>query len=310
MVKKPAGKKRRGGSSGPAVHGVEHLEAVYEVDQAPIGKTSRSTPATYIKVFDEIRAVFAQVPMARIRGYGPGRFSFNSEGGRCEACGGQGVVKVEMSFLPTSHAPCTECSGSRYEAGTLEVRYNGRTIGEVLAMTVEDAADFFAALPKVGGPLQLLRDTGLGYLRLGQPSPTLSGGEAQRLKLVSELTKGVGRAGNARRSGRGSKSMLYLLEEPTIGLHLGDVQELLVVLHRLVDEGHTVVVIEHHLSVLAEADYILDIGPEAGPGGGELVASGPPETVATNGQSRTAPYLKQVLGIEPPKKARRNPARG
>ena len=310
LAKKPAGKKRRTGLSGPAVHGVEHLEAVYEVDQAPIGKTSRSTPATYIKVFDEIRAVFAQVPMARIRGYGPGRFSFNSEGGRCEACGGQGVVKVEMSFLPTSHAPCTECSGSRYEAGALEVRYNGRTIGEVLAMTVEDAADFFAALPRVGGPLQLLRDTGLGYLRLGQPSPTLSGGEAQRLKLVSELTKGVGRAGNARRSGRGSKSMLYLLEEPTIGLHLGDVQELLVVLHRLVDEGHTVVVIEHHLSVLAEADYILDIGPEAGPGGGELVASGPPETVANNDQSRTAPYLKQVLGIEPPKKARRNQARG
>jgi excinuclease ABC subunit A len=181
----------------------------------------------------------------------------------------------------------------------LEVRYNGRSIGEVLEMTVEDAAEFFAALPKVGEPLKLLRDTGLGYLKLGQPSPTLSGGEAQRLKLVSELTKGVGRVGSARRSGRGIKTILYLLEEPTIGLHLGDVKELLNVLHRLVDEGQTVVVIEHHLSVLAEADYILDIGPEAGPGGGELVAVGTPEEVADNPNSRTAPYLRKVMGFKP-----------
>ncbi len=296
---KTGGKKRSRSPKKAGVRGAENLEAVYEVDQTPIGKTSRSTPATYVKIFDEIRAVFAQVPLARIRGYGPGRFSFNAEGGRCEECGGQGVVKVEMNFLPTSHAPCTACGGLRYEASTLEVRYNGRSIGEVLEMTVEDAAEFFAALPKVGEPLKLLRDTGLGYLKLGQPSPTLSGGEAQRLKLVSELTKGVGRVGSARRSGRGIKTILYLLEEPTIGLHLGDVKELLNVLHRLVDEGQTVVVIEHHLSVLAEADYILDIGPEAGPGGGELVAVGTPEEVADNPNSRTAPYLRKVMGFKP-----------
>jgi excinuclease ABC subunit A len=276
--------------------GFEHLEAVYEVDQSPIGKTSRSTPATYIKVFDEIRALFAQMPVARMRGYTASRFSFNAEGGRCETCSGQGVIKVEMNFLPTSYVPCTECHGTRYNDATLEVLYNDRSIGDVMAMTLDQAAAFFAAQPRIHRPLALLCETGLGYLKLGQPSPTLSGGEAQRLKLVSELTRGVARADTARlRQNRAAKSTLYLLEEPTIGLHMADVAELLKVLHRLVDDGHTVLVIEHNLSLIAEADYVVDIGPEAGAGGGELVACGTPEEVAKSKRSRTAPFLRELL---------------
>ncbi len=278
---------------GPAA---EVLEAVYEVDQSPIGKTSRSTPATYIKVFDEIRALFAQMPLARMRGYVASRFSFNTDGGRCEACAGQGIIKVEMSFLPTSWLPCPDCAGKRYNAATLEVLYNDRSIGEVMQMTIAQAAEFFRALPKIHRPLQLLCDTGLGYLQLGQPSPTLSGGEAQRLKLVSELARGTGRATNTRlRQAREPKSMLYLLEEPTIGLHISDVQKLLEVLHRLVDDGNTVIVIEHHLSLIAEADYVVDIGPEAGDAGGEIVACGTPEEVAKSKKSRTAPFLREIL---------------
>jgi excinuclease ABC subunit A len=278
------------------IAGVEHFEAVYEVDQSPIGKTSRSTPATYIKVFDDIRALFAQMPVARMRGYTASRFSFNAEGGRCETCSGQGVIKVEMNFLPTSYVPCTECHGSRYNAATLEVLYNDRTIGDIMAMTLEQAAAAFAAQPRIHRPLALLCDTGLGYLQLGQPSPTLSGGEAQRLKLVSELTRGVARADTARlRQNRAAKSTLYLLEEPTIGLHMADVAELLKVLHRLVDDGHTVLVIEHNLSLIADADYIVDIGPEAGAAGGEVVAVGTPEEVAKNKRSRTAPFLRELL---------------
>ncbi len=274
----------------------EVLEAVYEVDQSPIGKTSRSTPATYIKVFDEIRTLFAQMPLARMRGYTSSRFSFNSEGGRCETCTGQGMIKVEMNFLPTSWLPCPDCAGKRYNAATLEVLYNERSIGDVMRMTLAEASEFFRTLPKIHRPLQLLCDTGLGYLQLGQPSPTLSGGEAQRLKLVTELTRGVGRAANARlRQAREPKSMLYLLEEPTIGLHMSDVQKLLDVLHRLVDDGATVVVIEHHLSLIAEADYVIDIGPEAGDAGGEIVACGSPEEVAKSKRSRTAPFLLEVL---------------
>lgn len=280
-----------------SIHGVEHLEAVYEVDQSPIGKTSRSTPATYIKVFDEIRALFAQMPQSRIAGYTASRFSFNSEGGRCETCQGQGVIKVEMNFLPTSYVPCTECNGSRYNPATLEVLYNEKNIGDVMNMTLEQAAEFFAAQPRIHRPLALLCDTGLGYLKLGQPSPTLSGGEAQRLKLVSELTRGLGRTQNARlRQNREAKSTLYLLEEPSIGLHMADVAELLKVFHRLVDDGQTVIVIEHNLSLIAEADYVVDIGPEAGAEGGEVVASGTPEQVAKNKRSQTAPFLKAVLG--------------
>ena len=274
----------------------EWIEAVYEVDQSPIGKTSRSTPATYIKVFDDIRALFAQMPVARMRGYTASRFSFNSEGGRCETCQGQGVIKVEMNFLPTSYVPCTECQGTRYNAATLEVLYNERSIGDVMTMTLDEAAVFFAAQPRIQRPLALLCDTGLGYLKLGQPSPTLSGGEAQRLKLVSELTRGLGRAQNARlRENRQAKSTLYLLEEPTIGLHMADVAELLKVLHRLVDDGNTVLVIEHNVSLIADADYVVDIGPEAGEAGGEVVATGTPEEVAKSARSRTAPFLKAVL---------------
>ncbi|HEY3897694.1 MAG TPA: excinuclease ABC subunit UvrA [Chthoniobacter sp.] len=279
-----------------SISGVEHFEAAYEVDQSPIGKTSRSTPATYIKVFDEIRALYAQLPLSRMRGYTASRFSFNAEGGRCEMCQGQGVIKVEMNFLPTSYVPCTDCHGSRYNAATLEVLYNDRSIGDVMEMTLEQSAEFFAALPKIHRPLALLCDTGLGYLKLGQPSPTLSGGEAQRLKLVSELTRGLGRAQNARlRQNRETKSTLYLLEEPTIGLHMADVAELLKVLHRLVDDGNTVIVIEHNLSLIADADYVVDIGPEAGDRGGEVVAIGRPEDIAKSKRSRTAPFLAEVL---------------
>lgn len=279
-----------------SIAGVEHLETAYEVDQSPIGKTSRSTPATYIKVFDEIRALFAQMPLSRMRGYTASRFSFNAEGGRCDTCQGQGVIKVEMTFLPTSYAPCTDCHGKRYNPATLEVLYNERSIGDVMEMTLEQAAAFFAAQPKIQRPLALLCETGLGYLKLGQPSPTLSGGEAQRLKLVSELTRGLGRSVTSRlRQNREPKSTLYLLEEPTIGLHMADVAELLKVFHRLVDDGNTVIVIEHNLSLIADADYIVDIGPEAGDEGGELVASGSPEEVAKSKRSRTAPFLKAVL---------------
>jgi len=278
------------------IKGVEHLEAAYEVDQSPIGKTSRSTPATYIKVFDEIRALYAQMPLARMRGHSASRFSFNAEGGRCEMCQGQGVIKVEMNFLPTSYVPCTDCHGARYNPATLEVLYNDRSIGDVMEMTLEQAAEFFAAQPKIHRPLALLCETGLGYLKLGQPSPTLSGGEAQRLKLVSELTRGLGRAQTARlRQNRDPKSTLYLLEEPTIGLHMADVVQLLGVLHRLVDDGNTVIVIEHNISLIADADYVVDIGPEAGDRGGEVVAAGTPEEVAKSKRSHTAPFLRAVL---------------
>jgi excinuclease ABC subunit A len=289
--------KKRGAElrSARQVRGVEYLEAVSEVDQSPIGKTSRSTPGTYLGVFDDIRALFAQVPLARMRGYTASRFSFNTEGGRCETCAGQGVIKVEMSFLPTSYMPCTECHGARYNPATLEVLYNEKSIGDVMRMTLDQAADFFKALPKIHRPLRLLCDTGLGYLQLGQPSPTLSGGEAQRLKLVTELVKGVARTETARMRQRNVKPTLYLLEEPTIGLHMADVAELLKVLHRLVDDGHTVVVIEHNLSLIADADYVIDLGPEAGDAGGEIVAAGTPEEVARSRRSHTAPFLREML---------------
>jgi len=279
-----------------AIRGFDQIEAVYEVDQSPIGKTSRSTPATYVKVFDEIRKLFATVPLARMRGYNAGRFSFNSAGGRCDACSGQGAIKLEMNFLPSSYVPCADCGGKRFNAQTLEVEYNGNTIADVLDMTIEEAAEFFQTHQKVGSTMALLRDTGLGYLKLGQSSPTLSGGEAQRIKLVTELTRGSGRSMRAKLKGKqNQKTMLYLLEEPTIGLHLEDVKRLLEVVHRLVDDGHTVVMIEHHTTVMAEADYLIDIGPEAGLEGGEIVATGTPEEVARVKQSHTAKFLKPVL---------------
>jgi excinuclease ABC subunit A len=290
-------KKRRGnGELFKLVSGTEEIEAVYEVDQSPIGKTSRSTPGTYIKVFDEIRTLYAQLPVSRVRGYSASRFSFNAEGGRCETCKGQGVIKLEMNFLPEALVPCEDCGGRRYNPQTLEVLYNEKSIGDVMEMTIEEAAEFFSAHPKIARPLSLLVETGLGYLKLGQPSPTLSGGEAQRLKLVTQLKRGVSRATNERiRKMRKPGSMLYLLEEPTIGLHMADVDLLLKVLHRLVDEGNTVIVIEHNLSVIAEADYIVDLGPEAGAAGGKVVAIGTPEQIAKNKKSRTAPFLRKVL---------------
>ncbi|HEY7000638.1 MAG TPA: excinuclease ABC subunit A [Candidatus Udaeobacter sp.] len=278
------------------VNGAQEIEGVYEVDQSPIGKTSRSTPGTYVKVFDEIRNLYAQLPVSRVRGYSASRFSFNAEGGRCETCKGQGVIKLEMNFLPRSYVPCEDCGGKRYNPQTLEILYNDKSIGDVMEMTIEEASEFFSAHPKVARPLSLLVDTGLGYLKLGQPSPTLSGGEAQRLKLVTQLKRGVSRAADERiRKMRKPGSTLYLLEEPTIGLHMADIELLLNVLHRLVDEGNTVIVIEHNLSVIAEADYIVDLGPEAGADGGEVVACGAPEQVAKSRVSRTAPFLRKVL---------------
>jgi excinuclease ABC subunit A len=290
-------KKRAGnGDLFKLVSGAQEIEAVYEVDQSPIGKTSRSTPGTYVKVFDEIRNLYAQLPVSRVRGYSASRFSFNAEGGRCETCKGQGVIKLEMNFLPSSYVPCEDCRGRRYNPQTLEVLYKEKSIGDVMEMTIEEAAQFFSAHPKIARPLSLLVDTGLGYLKLGQPSPTLSGGEAQRLKLVTQLKRGVSRAADERvRKMRKPGSTLYLLEEPTIGLHMADIELLLNVLHRLVDEGNTVIVIEHNLSVIAEADYIVDLGPEAGDAGGEVVACGTPEQVAKNRVSRTAPFLRKVL---------------
>src|SRR5204863_643596 len=281
-------KHRENGDLFKLVSGTEEIEAVYEVDQSPIGKTSRSTPGTYIKVFDEIRNLYAQLPVSRVRGYSASRFSFNAEGGRCETCKGQGAIKLEMSFLPSSYVPCEDCGGQRYNPQTLEVLYNGKSIGAVMDMTIEQAAAFFATNPRIARPLSLLVDTGLGYLKLGQPSPTLSGGEAQRLKLATELTRGIGRAQNERiRKMRQPKSTLYLLEEPTIGLHMADIELLLKVLHRLVDEGNTVIVIEHNLSIIGEADYVVDIGPEAGAEGGKIVATGTPEEIAQSRVSRT-----------------------
>jgi excinuclease ABC subunit A len=289
-------KKSAKDSKGVKLLGIEHFGAVHEVDQSPIGKTSRSTPATYLGVLDEIRALFAQLPTARMRGYTASRFSFNTDGGRCETCSGQGAVRMEMAFLPTSFQPCTDCHGKRFNPATLEVLYNERSIGDVMQMSIAEAAEFFRAAPKIHRPLALLCDTGLGYLQLGQPSPTLSGGEAQRLKLVTELVQGVARDANDRiRRQREPKSTLYLLEEPTIGLHMADVAELLKVLHRLVDDGATVIVIEHNISLIADADYVVDIGPEAGAAGGEVVAIGTPEEVARHKKSRTAPFLREAL---------------
>jgi excinuclease ABC subunit A len=297
VIEQLENRKRKGdGDLFKLVSGTEEIEAVYEVDQSPIGKTSRSTPGTYIKVFDEIRNLYAQLPVSRVRGYSASRFSFNAEGGRCETCKGQGVIKLEMNFLPEALVPCEDCGERRYNPQTLEVLYNEKSIGDVMEMTIEEAAEFFSAHPKIARPLSLLVETGLGYLKLGQPSPTLSGGEAQRLKLVTQLKRGVSRATNERiRKMRKPDSMLYLLEEPTIGLHMADVDLLLKVLHRLIDEGNTVIVIEHNLSVIAEADYIVDLGPEAGAEGGKVVAVGTPEQVAKSKKSRTAPFLRKVL---------------
>src|SRR5512143_68121 len=268
------------------MHGIEFYDKVISVDQSPIGRTPRSNPATYTGLFTPIRELFAQVKEARERGYGPGRFSFNVKGGRCEACQGDGLIKVEMHFLPDVYVPCDVCHAQRYNRETLEVQYKGRNIHEVLAMTVDQAHAFFAAVPAIARKLTTLLDVGLGYITLGQSAVTLSGGEAQRVKLALELSK--------RDTGR----TLYILDEPTTGLHFHDIEMLLTVLHRLRDHGNTVVVIEHNLDVIKTADWIIDLGPEGGGGGGRIVAEGPPETIAAAPGSYTGRYLKPALDAE------------
>ncbi len=265
------------------VAGLEHVDKVVHVDQSPIGRTPRSNPATYTGVFDHIRRLFAETPEAKVRGYLQGRFSFNVKGGRCEACSGDGTIKIEMNFLPDVYVPCEVCHGARYNRETLEVHYKGRTIAQVLDMPIEEALEFFAAVPAIARHLSTLVDVGLGYVRMGQPAPTLSGGEAQRVKLSAELQK--------RSTGR----TVYVLDEPTTGLHFEDIRKLLGVLQSLVDKGNTVIVIEHNLDVIKTADWIIDMGPEGGSGGGQVVATGTPEQVATVVESHTGSFLAPLV---------------
>ena len=265
------------------IEGIEYLDKVVDIDQSPIGRTPRSNPATYTGLFNDIRDLFASTQEAKSRGYGPGRFSFNVRGGRCEACSGDGVLKIEMHFLPDIFVPCEVCKGKRYNRETLEVRYKGKNIADVLEMTVDEAVEFFAPLPKIRNKLQTLQDVGLGYVKLGQPSTELSGGEAQRVKLATELSK------------RSTGKTIYILDEPTTGLHSADVHKLIEVLQRLVEGGNTVVVIEHNLDVIKTADHIIDLGPEGGDGGGTIVCTGTPEEVAACSDSYTGQYLKKML---------------
>ncbi|WP_019635664.1 excinuclease ABC subunit UvrA [Paenibacillus fonticola] len=265
------------------IKGLEHVEKVVDIDQSPIGRTPRSNPATYTGVFDDIRDLFSQTSEAKVRGYKKGRFSFNIKGGRCEACRGDGIIKIEMHFLPDVYVPCEVCKGKRYNRETLEVKYKNKSIADVLEMTVEVGTEFFQNIPKVHRKLQTLLDVGLGYIKLGQPATTLSGGEAQRVKLASELYR------------RSTGKTIYILDEPTTGLHVDDIDRLLKVLHRLVDSGETVLVIEHNLDVIKTADYLVDLGPEGGSGGGTIIATGTPEDIAGNEQSYTGRYLKPVL---------------
>jgi excinuclease ABC subunit A len=267
------------------VTGMEHLDKVVHVDQGPIGRTPRSNPATYTGVFDHIRRLFSQTTEAKIRGYQPGRFSFNVKGGRCEACSGDGTIKIEMQFLPDVYVPCEVCHGARYNTDTLGVHFKGKNIAEVLDMPIEEAAVFFEAVPAIHRHLKTLNDVGLGYVRLGQPAPTLSGGEAQRVKLASELQR--------RSTGR----TIYVLDEPTTGLHFEDIRKLLGVLGQLVDGGNTVIVIEHNLDVIKTADWVIDLGPEGGSRGGTVVATGTPEEVAAADDSYTGQFLKKILNV-------------
>ncbi len=267
--------------------GVEELDKIIDIDQSPIGRTPRSNPATYTGVFNDIRDLFASTNEAKVRGYKAGRFSFNVRGGRCEACKGDGIIKIEMHFLPDIFVPCEVCKGKRYSRETLDVHYKGKNIAEVLDMTVEEAVDYFQNQPKIARKVQTLYDVGLGYIRLGQPATTLSGGEAQRVKLATELSR--------RATGR----TLYVLDEPTTGLHVADIHRLLEILHRLVENGDTVVVIEHNLDVIKTADYIIDMGPEGGDKGGEVIACGTPAEVAAVARSYTGQYLKRLLAGEP-----------
>ena len=265
------------------IKGLEHIDKVINIDQQPIGRTPRSNPATYTGVFDAIRELFSQVSESRMRGYKAGRFSFNVKGGRCEACRGDGILKIEMQFLPDVYVPCEVCKGARYNRETLEVHYKGKTIAEVLDMTIDEAVEFFANVPRIARKLEIIRDVGLGYIRLGQPATTLSGGEAQRVKLATELSK------------RSTGKTLYILDEPTTGLHAADIHKLLVILQRLVDGGDTVVVIEHNLDVIKAADYVIDLGPEGGVRGGTIVAQGTPEQIVEVAESYTGKFLKPLL---------------
>ncbi|MCS4488199.1 excinuclease ABC subunit UvrA [Streptococcus sciuri] len=287
ILKKAVAQKLNRNSDKPgkykSIFGIEHIERLIDIDQSPIGRTPRSNPATYTGVFDDIRDLFAQTNEAKIRGYKKGRFSFNVKGGRCEACSGDGIIKIEMHFLPDVYVPCEVCHGTRYNSETLEVHYREKNIAQVLDMTVNDAVEFFSAIPKIARKLQTIKDVGLGYVTLGQSATTLSGGEAQRMKLASELHK------------RSTGKSLYILDEPTTGLHTDDIARLLTVLERFVDDGNTVLVIEHNLDVIKSADYLIDLGPEGGVGGGTIVATGTPEEVAKNLDSYTGQYLKEKL---------------
>ena len=267
------------------LEGVEQLDKVIAIDQSPIGRTPRSNPATYTGVFDMIRDLFASTPDAKAKGYNKGRFSFNVKGGRCEACSGDGIIKIEMHFLPDVYVPCEVCGGKRYNRETLEVRYKGKSIYDVLNMTVEEAMGFFENIPSIYRKISTLNDVGLSYIRLGQPSTELSGGEAQRIKLATELSR------------RGTGKTIYILDEPTTGLHFADVHKLVEILRRLSDGGNTVVVIEHNLDVIKSADYLIDIGPEGGEGGGRVIAEGTPEEVAENPESYTGRYVKRYLNL-------------
>jgi excinuclease ABC subunit A len=265
------------------IEGVEQLDKVIDIDQSPIGRTPRSNPATYTGVFDQIRDLFASTMDAKAKGYTKGRFSFNVKGGRCEACGGDGIVKIEMHFLPDVYVPCEVCQGKRYNRETLDVKYKGKSIYDVLDMTVEEALTFFEPVPSIRNKIKTLYDVGLSYVKLGQPSTTLSGGEAQRIKLATELSR------------RSTGKTIYILDEPTTGLHFADVQKLIEILQRLADGGNTVIVIEHNLDVIKTADYIIDIGPEGGDGGGTVIAKGTPEQIAKDKNSYTGIYVKKML---------------
>ena len=266
-----------------AIKGLANIDKIIDIDQQPIGRTPRSNPATYTGVFDAIRELFSQTAEAKMRGYKAGRFSFNVKGGRCEACKGDGILKIEMHFLPDVYVPCEVCKGARYNRETLEVRYKGKNISEILDMTINEAVDFFQNVPRIVRKLQVIKDVGLGYIKLGQPATTLSGGEAQRVKLATELAK------------RSTGKTLYILDEPTTGLHTADIHKLLGILQRLVDGGDTVVVIEHNLDVIKTADYIIDLGPEGGDKGGTIVASGRPEDIVKAKASYTGQFLKPLL---------------
>jgi excinuclease ABC subunit A len=265
------------------IEGIEHLDKVIIVDQSPIGRTPRSNPATYTGIFTKIRELFAATPEANIRGYKPGRFSFNVRGGRCEHCQGDGVLKVEMHFLPDVFVTCPECHGRRYNREALEITYKGKTIADVLAMTVDEAAEIFEPIPAIAKKLKTIQEVGLGYITLGQSATTFSGGEAQRIKLATELSR------------QSTGKTLYILDEPTTGLHADDIKRLLYVLNKLVDTGNSMIVIEHNLDVIKSADNIIDLGPEGGLNGGRIIAEGPPETVAKVKDSYTGQYLKKVL---------------